>query len=50
MPRRTVHRFRTGPVVIHQKRTNDVLQKPDNLKSYRQEHSMAGIDSDIGGG
>jgi hypothetical protein len=35
MPRPTVHRFRSGPVVTHQKRTTDVLQKPDNLKSYR---------------
>jgi hypothetical protein len=36
MPRPTVHRFRSGPVVTHQKRTNDVLQKPDNLKSCRK--------------
>jgi hypothetical protein len=36
MPRPTLHRFRSEPVVPHQKRTTDVLQKPDNLKSYRQ--------------
>src|SRR5215472_13873432 len=35
-PCRGVPRFQTGPVTATLKRTNDVLQKPDNLKSYRQ--------------
>ena len=35
-PRRSVRRFQTGAVTATLKRTNDVLQKPDNLKSYRQ--------------
>jgi lysophospholipase L1-like esterase len=36
MPPRTVHRFRIRHLAFHQKRTSDVPQKPDNLKSYRQ--------------
>ena len=35
-PGRGVRRFQTGQVNPIQKRTFHVLQKPDNLKSYRQ--------------
>src|SRR5262249_2952866 len=39
--RRGVHRFQTGRVDLTAKRTNDVLRKPDNLTSYRQEPESA---------
>ncbi len=41
-PRRGVHRFQTGRLHLNPKRTNDVLPKPDNLKSYRQWHCLDG--------
>ena len=38
-PGRGVHRFQTGKGRLTAKRTNDVLRKPDNLKSYRHGRS-----------
>src|SRR5262249_39267992 len=40
--RRGVHRFQTGRVDLTAKRTNDVLRKPDNLTSYRQDRIVSG--------